>query len=57
MKEMIMQRPGDKLGYVPAYTRTDITDALHEACGFRTDYEIITDVSMKKVIRNSKGRK
>ena len=57
MRDMILQRPGDKLGYVPAYTRTDITDALHEVCGFRTDYEICTDVSMRKIIRNSKGKK
>jgi hypothetical protein len=25
-------------GYVPTYTRTDFTDDLHEAFGFRTDY-------------------
>jgi hypothetical protein len=30
-------------GYVPIYTRTDFTDALHEAFGFRTDYQIITN--------------
>ena len=27
-------------GYIPTYTRTDITDALHDAFGFRTDYQI-----------------
>jgi transposase len=26
-------------GYVPTYTRTDFTDALHEVFGFRTDYQ------------------
>jgi transposase len=36
-------------GYIPTYTRTDFTDALHEAFGFRTDYEIITLRSMKKI--------
>ena len=51
---MIMYRPGEKLGYLPAYTRTSITDALHEAFGFHTDYEILTDLSMKKVFRDSK---
>ena len=30
--------PGE--GYIPTYTRTDITDALHDAFGFRTDYQI-----------------
>ena len=48
-----MYRPGEKLGYLPAYTRTDLTDALHEAFGFRTDYEILTDLSMRKVIRKT----
>nr|WP_249536658.1 transposase [Serpentinicella alkaliphila] len=28
-------------GYIPTYTRTDFTDALHEAFGFRTDHQII----------------
>ena len=54
LKGMNMQRPGEKLGYIPAYTRTEITDALHENAGFRTDYEILTDLSMKKVIRSTK---
>ena len=37
-------------GYIPTYTRTDITDALHEKLGFRTDYQIITKENMKKNI-------
>lgn len=56
LREMNMHRPGEKLGYNPAYTRTDLTDDLHAACGFRTDYEIITDINMKKVIRDSKKK-
>lgn len=56
LREMTMYRPGEKLGYLPSYTRTDLTDALHEASGFRTDYEILTDISMKKVIRNTKKK-
>jgi len=51
IRSMSLYRPGEKMGYLPAYTRTDLTDALHEAFGFRTDYEILTDLSMKKVIR------
>lgn len=54
MRNMDMYRPGEKQGYMPAYTRTDLTDALHEAVGFRTDYEIITDINMKRVLRSSK---
>lgn len=56
LRNMNMYRPGSKLGYMPAYTRTDLTDALHETAGFRTDYEITTDVNMKKLIRKSKKK-
>lgn len=57
LKNMMMSRPGEKLGYIPCYTRTDLTDALHEKFGFRTDYEITTDVNMKKIIRQTKKKK
>lgn len=56
LREMTMYRPGEKLGYMPSYTRSDLTDALHEVSGFRTDYEILTDISMKRVIRNTKKK-
>jgi hypothetical protein len=36
-------------GYIPSYTRTDLTDKLHETFGFRTDYEIMTPEAMKKI--------
>ena len=52
----MMTRPGEKLGYTPAYTRTDLTDALHETFGFRTDYEITTEVNMNRIIRNTKKK-
>jgi transposase len=42
-------------GYVPVYTRTDFTDRLHDAFGFRTDYEIISKAEMKKNIRRTKS--
>lgn len=41
-------------GYIPTYTRTDFTDALHESFGFRTDYEIIKKTQMKKILSSSK---
>lgn len=41
-------------GYRPLYMRTDITDALHDAFGFHTDYEILTDATMKKIIKQTK---
>ena len=56
LKNMMVARPGEKLGYMPSYTRTDLTDALHEAFGFRTDYEILTDISMKRIIRQTKKK-
>jgi hypothetical protein len=56
LRDMMMSRPGEKLGYVPAYTRTDLTDALHESFGFRTDHEITTDINMKKIIRQTRKK-
>ena len=41
-------------GFVPAYTRNDFTDALHDAFGFRTDYQILTHSYMKKIFKQSK---
>jgi transposase len=40
--------PGE--GYRPNYTRTDLTDAMHEAAGFRTDTEIVTTQKIKQII-------
>lgn len=42
-------------GYIPTYTRTDFTDALHEAFGFHTDYEIVTNKQMKKNLKKTKS--
>ena len=41
-------------GFIPTYTRTDLTDALHEAFGFRTDFEIIRIQMMKNIFKASK---
>ena len=43
-------------GFIPLYKRELITDALHEACGFRTDYQFITKSKMKTIQKQSKGR-
>ena len=37
-------------GYIPSYTRTDITDCLHEKFNFRTDYEIMKNTEIKKIL-------
>jgi hypothetical protein len=44
--------PGD--GYIPTYTRTEFTDALHESYGFRTDYQIMKTSQMKKIFKVTK---
>ena len=41
-------------GYIPTYTRTDLTDALHEKFDFRTDYQIILNSQMKKIFKKIK---
>ena len=43
-------------GYTPSYTRTDFTDSLHDAFGFRTDYEITTFSQMKKIFKLTQKR-
>lgn len=40
-------------GYIPTYTRTDLTDSLHDTFGFRTDYEIVTTKEMKKILKST----
>lgn len=42
-------------GFIPSYTRTDLTDSLHEAFGFHTDYEIISKKSMKNIFKLTKS--
>lgn len=44
----MMIAPGE--GYIPTYTRTDLTDTLHGAFGFRTDYQITSQKSMRKIL-------
>lgn len=41
-------------GYIPAYMRNDLTDALHEASSFRTDYEILSTKKLKNILKNLK---
>lgn len=55
LREMRVTKAQD-IGYIPAYTRTELTDALHEAAGFRTDYEITRNKAMQGIVRRSKER-
>lgn len=42
------------VGMSPIYTRTDLTDLLHEKFGFITDYEILENKNIKKIINQTK---
>lgn len=46
----VLESKGD--GYVPIYTRTDLTDELHNIFNFRTDYEINTYKDFKKIFEH-----
>ena len=41
-------------GYIPEYTRSEITDCLHEIFGFRTDTEIVPTRRMREIIASTK---
>ena len=41
-------------GYLPEYTRTELTDRLHEVFGFRTDTEVIPTRKMRSIIASTK---
>ena len=45
--------PGE--GYIPIYTRTDLTNYLHGSAGFRTDTQIVSKQRMKKIISSTKN--
>ena len=53
LKNMNMQKNFD-CSYEPIYTRTDLTDDLHEKFGFRTDYEILQESRLKKFLTKTK---
>ncbi len=53
LREMnLLSVPGE--GYIPTYTRTNFTDALHEEFGFRTDYQIVSNKQVKKIFKGTK---
>ena len=54
LRDMNMRLIGEH-GYIPCYTRTELTDMLHNNAGFRTDYELMTPKTMAGIIRRTKG--
>lgn len=43
--------------YLPHYTRTNVTDSIHQASGFRTDYQLLTKKKLKTIEKNIRERK
>ena len=43
-------------GYIPTYTRTDLTNNLHGSAGFRTDTQIVTKQKMRSIIAQTRKR-
>lgn len=43
-------------GFIPLYTKTKLTDHLHEISGFRTDFEFLTKSKMREIQKKSKGK-
>lgn len=54
LRSMQMTLLNTASGYIPSYTRTELTDALHKVFHFRTDYEFITKSSMRTIIKETK---
>ena len=44
----------NETSYIPNYIRTDLTDVLHDKFGFRTDFEVISEKNIKKILRQTK---
>ena len=57
LRSMQMTLLSNAEGYVPSFQRTELTDALHNAFGFKTDYEFITKSSMRSIIKETKQQK
>ena len=44
----------EEQGFIPLYERINITDDLHDKCGFRTDFLFITKQKMKNIEKINK---
>jgi hypothetical protein len=41
-------------GYIPTYTRTELTDRLHDLAGFNTDYQLLSQKKIKNILKSLK---
>ena len=53
LRDMNMKSENE-ISYIPNYIRTDLTDALHDRFGFRTDFEVISEKNIKKILKQTK---
>ena len=53
LREMNMKLENNE-AYIPNYIRTDLTDDLHDKFGFRTDFEVISDKNIRKILKQTK---
>ena len=53
LREMDMKLENND-SYIPNYIRTDLTDVLHDKFGFRTDFEVISDKNIRKILKQTK---
>lgn len=57
LKRMTLRIQKENVAYSPNYTRTELTDKLHEVFGFRTDYEVLEYTDLKKFLKKIKKNK
>lgn len=54
LRDMNLKLENDN-SYIPNYIRTNLTDALHNKFRFRTDFEVISEKNIKKILRQTKN--
>lgn len=54
LRDMNLKLENDN-SYIPNYIRTNLTDASHNKFGFRTDFEVISEKNIKKILKQTKN--
>lgn len=57
LRDMNMILLSKDSGCILSYKRTKLTDALHSAFGFRTDYEFISKADIRALIKETMQKK
>ena len=53
-KETALYNQQKDSGYIPSYKRTKLTDSLHNAFDFRTDFEFVSKSTIRTIIAKTK---